>query len=63
MFKAKELRQRNRADLEKTLKEERAKLNDLNFKLAGAQLKNVSEFSKTKKNIAVVLTILKEKNV
>lgn len=63
MFKAKELRQRNRADLEKTLKEERAKLNDLNFKLAGAQLKNVSEFSKTKKNIATVLTILKEKNV
>lgn len=62
MFKAKELRQRNRADLEKTLKEERARLKDLNFKLAGAQLKNVSEFSKTKKNIAVVLTILKEKN-
>ncbi len=45
------------------LRAERAKLSDLNFKLAGAQLKKVSEFSETRKNIAVMLTVIKEKNV
>lgn len=63
MLKAKELRQRNIEELKKTLQEERAKLSDLNFKLVGAQLKNVSEFGKAKKNIAVLLTVIKEKNV
>lgn len=47
--------------MEKTLKDERAKLSDLNFKLAGSQFKKVSEFRNTKKNIAVLLTVLEEK--
>ena len=59
MLKAKELRTKNVEDLKKSLQEEKAKLSDLNFKLVGAQLKNVSEFGKTKKNIAVLLTIIK----
>ncbi|MDP3764819.1 MAG: 50S ribosomal protein L29 [bacterium] len=62
MLKAKELRQRNIEELTKTLHEERVRLSDLNFKLVGAQLKNVSEFSKIKKNIAVLATIINEKN-
>ena len=62
MLKAKELRQRNIEELKKTLQEEKVKLSDLNFKLVGAQLKNVSEFSKIKRNIAVLLTILNERN-
>ncbi|MEK7565388.1 MAG: 50S ribosomal protein L29 [Patescibacteria group bacterium] len=63
MFKVKELRQRNIEDLKKTLHEEKVKLSDLNFKLVGSQIKNVSEFGKIKRNIAVLLTIIKEKNV
>ncbi len=63
MLKAKELRTKNIADLKKSLYEAQAKLSDLNFKLVGAQLKNVSEFGKTKRHIAVLLTIIKEKNV
>lgn len=62
MFKAKELRLKDREELEKTLKDERVKLGDLNFKLAGSQFKKVSEFKNIKKNIAVLLTVLKEKN-
>ncbi|MDP3800351.1 MAG: 50S ribosomal protein L29 [bacterium] len=61
MLKAKELRQKNIEELTKTLQEERVKLSDLNFKLVGAQLKNVSEFSKIKRNVAVLLTILNER--
>lgn len=63
MFKAKELRLKSREELDRMLRAERAKLSDLNFKLAGAQLKKVSEFSETRKNIAVMLTVIKEKNV
>ena len=48
MFKVKELRQRNIEDLKKTLHEEKVKLSDLNFKLVGSQIKNVSEFGKIK---------------
>lgn len=61
MFKVKELRQKNIEDLKKTLHEEKVKLSDLNFKLVGSQIKNVSEFGKIKKNIAVLLTILSER--
>lgn len=62
MFKAKELRLKTKEDLGKELKDQRIKLADLNFKLVGSQVKKVSEFGKTKKNIAVILTVLSEKN-
>ncbi|MEK7174945.1 MAG: 50S ribosomal protein L29 [Patescibacteria group bacterium] len=62
MSKAKEFRLKTKEELEKTLRDERAKLADLNFKLVGSQVKKVSEFSKIKKNIAVILTVLNEKN-
>ncbi|MFY9493136.1 MAG: 50S ribosomal protein L29 [Minisyncoccia bacterium] len=61
MIKAKDLRSRAKEDLEKMLQGERSKLRELNFKLSGARLKNVSEFGKTKHMIAVLLTIIKEK--
>ena len=65
MIKAKELRSRSIDDLEKMLKDERARLRDLNFKLAGSQIKNTSEFGKSKRNIAILLTVINEikKNV
>ena len=59
-FKTKELRLKTKEELEKTLQEEKNKLRDLNFKLAGAQIKNVREIRFTKRNIAILLTILKE---
>ena len=62
MIKVKELRIRNSEELTKMLQDERVKLRDLNFKLAGAQIKNVSEFSKTKKNIARLKTLIRQKN-
>ena len=62
MIKVKELRIRNSGELTKMLQDERVKLRDLNFKLAGAQIKNVSEFSKTKKNIARLKTLIRQKD-
>ncbi len=44
MFKAKELRLKNKEELEKALKDQRVNLADLNFKLVGSQVKKVSEF-------------------
>ena len=61
MIKAKELKTKSGEELSKMLRDERAKLRDLNFKLAGSQVKNVSEFSKIKKNIARLLTLLHQK--
>ena len=65
MIKAKELKSRSMADLEKMLKDERARLRDLNFKLAGSRVKNTSEFGKSKKSIAILLTVINgiKKNV
>ena len=59
--KLNDLRSKTKEDLAKMLGDERSKLRELNFKLAGSQLKNVSEFGKTKKKIAVLLTLLREK--
>lgn len=59
--KLNDLRSKTKEDLAKMVGDERSKLRELNFKLAGSQLKNVSEFKKTKKKIAVLLTVLREK--
>lgn len=61
MLKAKEIRAKTKEELEKMLKDERAKLSDLNFKLSGSQVKKVSEFGHTKKNVAIIFTVLREK--
>ena len=59
-MKAKELRTKTKEDLEKMLQEERIKLRDLNFKMAGSQVKNFNEFKETRRNIATILTVLNE---
>lgn len=59
--KLNDLRSKTKEDLAKMVRDERSKLRELNFKLAGSQLKNVSEFKKTKKKVAVLLTVLREK--
>ena len=59
-MKVKELRKKSKDDLEKILKEEREKLRQLRFDLASGKVKNVREIGNLKKEIARILTILKE---
>lgn len=59
-MKAFELRKKSKEDLEKILKEKRERLRKLKFDLSLGKLKNVREIRKTKKDIARILTIIKE---
>jgi len=55
-----ELRKKDKKELEKTAQELTKKLSDLRFKFSSGKLKNVKEISNSKKEIARILTILKE---
>lgn len=59
-MKAKELRKKNKKELEKSVQDIKKKLNDLRFKFSSNKLKNVKEISWLKREIARILTILKE---
>jgi large subunit ribosomal protein L29 len=48
-------------ELNKTLKEKRDKLERLKFDLAVGKVKNISEIRKIKKDIAQIMTLIKEK--
>jgi len=60
-MKAKELREKKIEELEKILKEKREKLKNLKLDLIQGKLKNVREIRETKRYIARILTILREK--
>ncbi len=60
MAKIKELKQRSKNELEKTLKDNKEKLRELRFSLASGKVKNVREVRKIKKEIARIKTILSE---
>lgn len=60
-MKVQELRQKNERELQQLLDEARVKLHELSFKAAAKQLKNVADVSKTKREIARVLTVLRER--
>jgi large subunit ribosomal protein L29 len=60
-MKAKELRIKKETGLRKTLADLREKLRSLKFDLAAGKVKNVREIRQIKKDIAKILTILKEK--
>ncbi|MGD0576592.1 MAG: 50S ribosomal protein L29 [Candidatus Staskawiczbacteria bacterium] len=63
-MKTAELRKKDKKELEKTILELRKKLSDLRFKFSSGKLKNVKEINNSKKEVARILTILKEtKNV
>jgi len=63
-MKAAELRKKDKKELEKTVQGLTKKLSDLRFKFSSGKLKNVKEINNSKKEIARILTILKEtKNV
>ncbi len=48
-------------ELQRILREKREKLREFRFNLAGGKVKNVSEIRETKKDIARILTLLKQK--
>ncbi len=55
------LREKSKKELKNLLKESRKKLRDLNLQLSVNQLDDYSQVKKTKRDIARLLTILKEK--
>ncbi len=59
-MKIAELRKRDKKELEKTVQGLKKKLSDIRFKFSSNKLKNVKEINNTKKEIARILTILKE---
>ncbi len=59
-MKASEMRNLSNAELEKRLKDLKAELFNLRFQLAINQLENPMRISSVKKDIARVLTILRE---
>jgi len=59
-MKVNELRKKDTKDLEKSTNELRKKLSDLRFKFSSGKLKNVKEINTTKKELARMLTIIKE---
>ncbi len=59
-MKAIDLRKKDKKELEKNVQELRKKLSDLRFKFSSGKLKNVKEINNTKKELARILTIIKE---
>ncbi len=60
-MKAEELKDKTIEELEKNLNEEKSKLSQLRFDVKARQTKNYREVRIIKKNIARILTIIKEK--
>ncbi len=56
-----ELRQKSKGELEKLLLDFRERLRQLRFDLASGKVKNVREIRHLKKDIARILTLIKEK--
>jgi len=61
-MKAKKLREKSISELQKLLVDHQEKLLKARFDLASGKLKNVREIQKLKKEIARILTILKQKS-
>ena len=59
-MKASELRKKDKKELEKMVQDLRKKLSDLRFRFSSNKLKNVKEISNSKKEMARIITILKE---
>jgi large subunit ribosomal protein L29 len=59
-MKTEEFRKKDISELEKMVYDLRKKLSDARFKFSANQVKNVKEVSVMKKDIARILTIIKE---
>jgi len=62
-MKSEELKQKSKDELQKLLKEKRAKLQEFNFDLAAGKVKKVREVRKIKKDIARMLTAINSKQL
>jgi len=60
-MKAKEYQKKTEGELEKMVREDRAKLQQLRFELSSGKVKNVREIRSTRKEIARILTLLKQR--
>ena len=60
-MKGKDLQKKTSAELQKMVKDERTKLQQLRFDLPSGKVKNVREIRKLRRDIARVLTLLKQK--
>ena len=60
-MKPADLKQKTAAELQKMALEERTKLQQLRFDLPGGKVKNVREIRQIRRNIARILTIVKQK--
>ena len=58
-MKTSELRKKDKKELEKMVQDLRKKLSDLRFRFSSNKLKNVKEISNSKKEMARILTILR----
>jgi len=56
-----ELRQKTKSELEKLLQDNQERLRSLRFDLVSGKVKNVREIRKIKKDIARILTLIKQK--
>ena len=61
-MKIKELKEKPLNELNKLLKESQDKLREMNFKVSQRQLKNVRELRRTKRMVARIFTLLKQKS-
>ena len=61
-MKITELQNKSKEELSKLMGDLKSKLLKLNFDLADNKVKDISQFKKTKKDIARVLTLLKIRN-
>lgn len=59
-MKTRELRQKSTKELQEILVNLRDKLRELRFNLAGGKVKNIKEIRQTKRDIARILSLLKE---
>ena len=63
-MKTEELRKKDKSELKKLALELKKKLSDIRFKFSASQLKNVKERGNVKREIARVMTIIREnKNI
>ena len=60
-MKTDELRKKEIDELKKMLAEERKGLSNLRFRAAGSDLENSSQFAKSRKQVARILTVLGER--
>jgi len=61
-MKTVELRKKTKKEMEKLLKEHQERLGVLRFSSASGRIKNVKEIGQLRKEIARILTLLKESN-